>query len=148
LFRKNRVLAFLFRSKRAAKPGNRDKILQSFHENIEFFVLASNSHCKRRMETEIEIALAKNAELRKLLAAQEASKRSAAARKYADLAERRRKLAENAAEILFLRQTLQARRIAQALAETPLDRIRRLEQSNYWLRRLKDEQEQEQRART
>lgn len=100
------------------------------------------------METEIEIALAKNAELRKLLAAQEASKRSAAARKYADLAERRRKLAENAAEILFLRQTLQARRIAQALAETPLDRIRRLEQSNYWLRRLKDEQEQEQRART
>jgi hypothetical protein len=98
--------------------------------------LARRLRFKRRMGTELEIAERKNAELRAVLAEQAERKRRQQAQRNAELAEQRRKLSENKAEILFVRQALQARRIEQAMAETPFDRIRRLEQSNYWLSRL------------
>ena len=49
------------------------------------------------------------------------------------------RLAALALEIAFLKQAIKAKAIREELDLTPQDRIRRLEQENYWLRRLAQE---------
>lgn len=88
----------------------------------------------------LETAERENAELRAELAKRAEKQRRLQAQRNAELAERKRRVAENKREILFIRQALQAAKIRQALELEPEQRIRELERSNALYRQLLAEQ--------